>query len=149
LEVQLGAEVTAVTSTRNLELVRSLGASHVVDYTTQRVEELAGTYDVIADTVAASSFKNCLPLLNERGGYLAIAGGLPDMLARRSGTRRSISGVAPERAEDLATLLGLADEGQVRPVIDRVLDWHELPDAHAHVETGRKRGSVVVRTPRA
>ena len=143
----LGASVTAVTSTPNLDLVRSLGAGHVLDYTRQRLHDLPHTYDVIADTVAASSFKSCLPLLNERGRYLAIAGGLPDMLARRRGTRRSISGMAREHSEDLATLLRLTAEGKLRPVIDHVVDWPDLPRAHAHVETGHKRGSLVVRPP--
>ena len=138
-----GASVTGVTSTGNVGLVRSLGAERVIDYTT---EDFAGSarYDVIADTVAATCFVDCLATLNEGGRYLAIAGGLGDMLARRRGTKRSLGGPAVERPEHVRRIADLASSGALRPVIDQTYPFAEMPAAHARVDTGRKRGSVVV-----
>ena len=84
----MGAIVTGVTSTRNVELVHSLGADTVIDYNSADFIKTGMSWDVIADTVAASSFAKCLPVLNEQGRYLAIAGGLPDLLARPKGTKK-------------------------------------------------------------
>lgn len=139
-----GAAVTGVTSTGNVELVRNLGAGAVIDYTRSDFAQTAGRFDVIADTVAASSFAACLPLLNEHGRYLSIAGGLGDMLARPRGTKRSIGGPAAERPEYVQQIAALAGSGALRPVIDRSFAFADLPAAHAFVDTGRKRGSVVV-----
>lgn len=141
----MGAHVTGVTSTRNLHFVHALGAEAVIDYTQQDFTTLGKTYDVVADTVAASSFAACLPVLNEHGRYLAIAGGLTDLFALPRGTKRSIAGPAPDRQEDIAELARLAASGVLKPVIDKVYDFAQMPDAHAYVDTGRKRGSVVVR----
>ncbi len=82
-----GAIVTGVTSARNIELVQSLGADVVIDYNSADFTKTGQSWDVIADTVAASTFAKCLPVLNEYGRYLAIAGGLPDLLARPKGTK--------------------------------------------------------------
>jgi NADPH:quinone reductase-like Zn-dependent oxidoreductase len=139
-----GATVTGVTSTGNIDMVHRLGATSVIDYTKDDFVAASTKYDIIADTVGASSFAACQPVLNENGRYLAIAGTLSDMLARSSGTKRSIAGPAAERAEDVVELARLAGSGVLRPVIDRIHDFSQLPEAHAHVETGRKRGSVVV-----
>lgn len=145
----MGAHVTGVTSSGNLELVRSLGAHELIDYTT---EDFAGqphaghaaAYDVIADTVGATSFAACRPALKEHGRYLAIAGTLPDLLARSSGTKTTMGGPASARREDIVQLADLAGIGVLKPVIDTVYPFARLPDAHARVETGRKRGSVVI-----
>lgn len=139
-----GATVTGVTSTPNIDMVRSLGATSVIDYTRDNFLRAGQGYDIIADTVGACSFAECRPVLSENGRYLAIAGSLSDMLARSSGTRLSIAGPAAERLEDVAELAGLAASGALKPVIDRIYSFAQLPDAHAHVDTGRKRGSVVV-----
>lgn len=139
-----GADVTGVTSTANLGMVRDLGAGAVIDYTQRDFTSEDGRFDVIADTVAASSFATCLPLLNENGRYLSLAGGLGDMLARPKGTKRSIGGPAAERPEYIAEIAGLAGSDAMRPVIDRTYAFADLPAAHAYVDTGRKRCSVVV-----
>jgi NADPH:quinone reductase-like Zn-dependent oxidoreductase len=144
LAVHQGARVTAVTSTGNVELVRSQGASAVIDYSRADFTTLGQTFDVIADTVGASSFTKCLSVLNERGRYLAIAGDLAAMLARPSGTKRSIAGPAAERPEDVRELCRLAEAGVFRPVIDAVYDFSQMREAHARVDTNRKRGGVVV-----
>jgi NADPH:quinone reductase-like Zn-dependent oxidoreductase len=139
-----GAQVTGVAGPRSLDLVRALGAAAVIDRTSQGLAEWGGGYDVIADTVGASSFARCLPLLAEHGRYLAVAADLPGMLTRPAGTKRSIAGTAPERREDVQEVVRLAEAGVLRPVIDSVHGFAQLPEAHARVDTGRKRGSVVV-----
>ncbi len=141
---QRGAWVTAVCSGGNAALVRSLGAHAVIDYTENDFTQTDQRWDVIADTVGASSFAACLPRLNEHGRYLSVAGSLMELLARPRGSRRSIGGPAPERSEDLQTLMNLAESGALQPVIDCTYPFADLPAAHAYVETGRKRGAVVV-----
>jgi NADPH:quinone reductase-like Zn-dependent oxidoreductase len=148
LAKHFGAEVTGVTSTGNLDLVRSLGAGRVIDYTKKDFAKRGETYDIIADTVGATSFAHCKAALKDGGKLLAIAGGLPDILAalrtRMTGGRKVIAGPADERPEDVRQLAELAEAGVLRPVIDRRYDFAQMAEAHAYVETGRKRGSVVV-----
>lgn len=142
-----GAHVTAVCSGGNVALARALGAQAVIDYTEEDFTQDPQQWDVVADTVGASSFAACLPRLTEHGRYLAVAGSLAQVLARPRGTRRSIGGPAAERPEDLQTLMGLAQAGALRPVLDCAYPFTDLPAAHAYVETGRKRGAVVVALP--
>ena len=144
LAKHFGAIVTGVASTRNLELMKSLGADDCIDYTQQDFTALTGGYDVIADTVGASSFSRCLPLMNEHGRYLAVAADLRGMLARPVGTRRSIGGPASVMPEAVKNLVTLAAEGIFKPVIDQVFPFDKMREAHALVETGHKRGDVVV-----
>lgn len=139
-----GAEVTAFASAGNLDLVRALGAAAVMDRARHDLREAGGGFDVIADTVGATSFARCVPLLAEHGRYLAIAADLPAMLARRIGTKRSVAGMAPERREDVQEIVRLAEAGVLKPVIDSAHGFARLPEAHARVDTGRKRGAVVV-----
>ena len=139
-----GAEVTGVSSAANAELVISLGASKVIDYGREDFTMRAETYDVIADTVGASAFAKCVPALNEHGRYLSLSGGLAAMFARRAGTKRSLGGVAAEKPEYLTELVKLAEAGAFKPVIDSTFSFAQLPEAHARVDSGRKRGSVVV-----
>jgi NADPH:quinone reductase-like Zn-dependent oxidoreductase len=145
LAAEAGAEVTGVTSTGNLELVRGLGAARVLDYTAERVAARGEAWDVIADAAGTLDWASARPVLAEGGRYLAINAGLGAMLARRRGTRRIIAGPAEERREDLEALAALAAAGRFRPLIDRVLPFTALPEAHARADSGRKRGSVVVR----
>ena len=144
-----GAEVTGVTSTTNLELVASLGAGRVIDYTKEDFTKSGETYDIIADTVGATSFARCKSALKDKGRLLAIAGGLLDMLASLwvplTGSKKVVAGPADERPEDVRQLAELAKAGVLRPVIDRRYDFSQMAEAHAYVETRRKRGSVVVR----
>jgi NADPH:quinone reductase-like Zn-dependent oxidoreductase len=142
---QMGAHVTAVTSTGNVDLVRGLGADAVIDYVQEDFLTAGRSWDVIADTVAASCLASCLPVLNDGGRYLVIAGGLADMLTGKWGARRSISGPAASRPEDLRELVRLAATGAFAPLIDSVHAFGEMREAHARTDTGRKRGAVVVR----
>jgi NADPH:quinone reductase-like Zn-dependent oxidoreductase len=140
-----GATVTAVTSAANGAMVRAMGAAAVIDYAQHDVAAGPDRWDVVADAAGALDFRRAMPILAEGGRYLAIAGGLGDLLARRRGSRRPIVGPAAERRDDLQALVELAQRGAFRPPIDAVFPFEDLPAAHARADTGRKRGSLVVR----
>jgi NADPH:quinone reductase-like Zn-dependent oxidoreductase len=142
--IKEGAIVTAVTSTANLALARASGAAEVIDYTVQNISAGPESWNIVADTVGALGFRRALPILADGGRYLAIAGGLGDLLARPRHGRRCLAGPAAERADDLAALADLAQRGIFRPPIDAIFPFEALPEAHARADTGRKRGSVVV-----
>lgn len=140
-----GAKVTAVASAANAELALSLGADAFIDYATTDYPAVSSAYDVIADTVGATSFQRCLRALKPGGRYLAVDGGIGDMLARPKDGKRSIAGMAQERPEDVAFLADLAAKGHYRVVVDQVFDFADITKAHARVDSRHKRGSVVVR----
>jgi NADPH:quinone reductase-like Zn-dependent oxidoreductase len=144
-----GAEVTGVCSTPNLELVRSLGADKVVDYTRQDITQSGETYDVILDMVPGkSAFGRYQALLKPHGLYLAGAGELKAFaqMAWTSllGGKKVIAAMAPDRREDLVFLNELLEAGKIKPVIDRRYPLEQTADAHRYVDTGHKRGSVVI-----
>jgi NADPH:quinone reductase-like Zn-dependent oxidoreductase len=93
-------------------------------------------------------FARCKPMLKDKGRLLAVAAGIPEMLATLwaplTGSRRVIAGPAEERASDVPEMAALAEAGALKPVIDRRYRFAQMAEAHAYVETGRKRGSVVV-----
>ncbi len=144
-----GAEVTGVCSTRNLELVRSLGADHVIDYTKEDFTHNGQTYDVILDMVPGkSSFGRDKASLKPNGLYLAGAGGLESFAQMAwtalTGGKKVIAGMAPDRVEDLVFLKGLVEAGKLKPIIDRRYPLEQTAEAHRYADTGRKRGSVVI-----
>jgi NADPH:quinone reductase-like Zn-dependent oxidoreductase len=139
-----GAKVTAVVGPLNVEFARSLGAETIINYRREDFTRGPARYDVIAETVGATTFRRCLPVLREHGRFLAIAADLPAMFARPVGTKRSLAGPATERLEDVRELGRLAAAGVLRPVIDQIFPFDRLPDAHARVDSGHKRGSAVV-----
>ncbi len=144
-----GAEVTGMCSTRNLEMVRSLGADHVIDYTKEDFTQNGEIYDVIFDMVPGkSSFSRYKSSLKPNGLYLAGAGGL-ESLAQMvwtglTGGKKVIAGMAPDRVEDLVFIKGLLETGKLKPVIDRCYPLEQTTEAHRYADTGRKRGSVVI-----
>jgi NADPH:quinone reductase-like Zn-dependent oxidoreductase len=149
----LGARVTGVCSAANAELVRSLGADEVIDYRAADFTAARDAYDVVLDAVGTRSFRECRAALRPGGVYLTTvptAAILFQMVRTRwLGSRRA--GIAftglrrpAEKARDLATILGLVEAGELRPVIDRICTLEQVPQAHRHVDTGRKRGAVVV-----
>lgn len=146
-----GATVTAVTSARNAELVRSLGAARVVDYGREdfAAPGTRARYDVIVDCVGTAPFDRVVHLVRPGGALLLVIADLPAMLAAGRQSRRS--GIRVEHrggemgAEGMARLAALAEAGDLRPVIDRTYDLDEVVEAHRYVDTGRKRGSVVLR----
>jgi NADPH:quinone reductase-like Zn-dependent oxidoreductase len=144
-----GAEVTGVCSTRNLELVKSLGADKVIDYTQEDFTQNGELYDVIFDMVPGrSSFARYKGSLKPIGLYLAGAGGVKEMAQTVwtgiTGGKKVIAGMAPDRVEDLVFLKGLLEAGKVKPVIDRYYPLEQTAEAHRYTDTGRKRGSVVI-----
>lgn len=141
----LGARVTAVVGPDNIALARELGADTVIDRSREDFHARPESYDVIADAVGATTFSHAAPRLREHGRYLAVNTDLAGMFARQTGTKRSLSGPAAEKTEDIQLLARLAAEGVYRPVIDEVFAFDRLPAAHARVDSGRKRGSAVVR----
>jgi NADPH:quinone reductase-like Zn-dependent oxidoreductase len=141
-----GAEVTGVTSTRNIDLVRSLGADHVIDYTTTDFTTTGQRYDLILDTIGNRSVGDLRRALAE-GGKAAVTGftsiGKLMGVSLRGG--KDITQVAAHvTTEDLELLSGLIEAGKVRPQIDRRYPFAEIPDAIAYLEQGHARGKVVV-----
>lgn len=153
LAKHFGAEVTGVCSTANGALVRSLGADDVIDYTKEDFTRTGRTYDIIFDTVGKSSFARCKASLTEEGVYLNPVLGL-DLLLQMAwtslaGSKKAVlmlTGMRPasEKAEDLKFLKELIEAGTIRPVIDRCYSLEEAAEAHRYVETGHKRGNIVL-----
>lgn len=141
LAKHFGAEVTAVTSTRNAGLVTRLGADHVVDYTTTPLTTLAGPFDVVFDTVGNVSRADGLRLLAPHGSLILAVASLADMLWVHG---RVITGSAPERAEDFAFLLELTAAGRLDPVTEVVGGLDAIQEAHRRIDTGRKVGNLVI-----
>jgi NADPH:quinone reductase-like Zn-dependent oxidoreductase len=144
----LGCDVTGVCSGKNAELVRSLGADRVIDYTKDDFTELGETWDVIVDNVGTAPIARSGRVLRDGGRLLAVLGTLPQMLAapwaRMTSTKRVITGTGPERADDVRVLADLAAEGRLRTVIAGVLPFSRAAEAHALVDSGRKVGSAVL-----
>jgi len=148
LAKHFGADVTGVCSTANVELVRSLGAHHVIDYTTEDFTEQGATYDVIVDTAGTAPFSRSKRALKERGRLLVVLGGLPDLLhvpwVAITSHKKVIAGPAAWRAEDVRFLAELAEAGAFKPVIDRRYPFEQIAEAHRYVDTGRKKGNVII-----
>ena len=147
LAKHFGAIVTGVTSTTNIALVASLGANKVIDYTKEDITKLPSAFDIIAECVGTTPAAKLRPALKPGGRLLAIAGGLPDMLATLwtpLTDRKVLAGPAAERPEHFQEIVALARSGALKPLIDRRYTFAQIREAHAYVETGRKKGSVVV-----
>jgi NADPH:quinone reductase-like Zn-dependent oxidoreductase len=144
-----GAHVIGVCSGGNQELVASLGADRVIDYTTDDFTAEAATYGVIVDCVGNAPFERVGHLLNPGGALLLVIADLPGILRAPLRSRKTgnvvTAGVGDPTAEDLAFLVHLAEAGHYRAVRDRTYDLDDIAAAHSYVDTGRKRGNVVVR----
>ncbi len=147
------AQVTAVCSTRGIDLAKSLGAAHVVDYATTDFTSARDVYDIIFDAVGKSSFARCRSALRDEGAYLSPVLSLRllfEMLwTKRIGNRRarfSATGLRP--AAELRPMLGelkaMLEAGRLRSVIDRRYSLGQIAEAHRYVDTGRKQGNVVI-----
>jgi len=150
LAKHLGANVTGVCSTANLDLVASLGADHVVDYTRQDLTTIASRYDVVFDAVGTSSYRRCKPLLNPGGTYLTTAPSFAILLQTLwtakigSRTAKVVFAGLDRTPGKLATLTQLTASGALRPVIDRHYPLERIADAHRYVDHGHKTGTVVI-----
>jgi len=148
LAKHFGAHVTGVCSTANLELVRSLGADAVIDYTQEDFTRNGEAYDLIMDTVGTAPFSRSKGSLKAGGRLLLVLSGLLDILGalwvNMTTDKRVVAGPASERVDDLRLLAELAEKGKYRPVIDRSYPLERIAEAHAYVDTGRKKGNVVL-----
>ena len=142
------ADVTAVCSTKNLELVRSLGADRVIDYTKEDFTKNGQTYDVVFDAVGKHSFKRCRGSLEPGGLYLPTDGPVNILLAlmpSRKGAKRVVFQIPPRQTkQDVQFLKGLIEAGKYRPVIDRRYPLEDVIEATRYVETQQKTGNVVL-----
>jgi len=148
LAKHFGAEVTGVCSTAKVDLVKSLGADKVIDYTKEDFTKSGQTYDVIFDTVGKSSFSRSSRSLKKKGFYIFATFGLPKLIQilwlSLMSSKRVIIGLLKGRAEDLVFLRELIEEGKIRVVIDRTYPLEQTAEAHSYVETGRAKGKVVI-----
>jgi NADPH:quinone reductase-like Zn-dependent oxidoreductase len=143
-----GADVTAVCNTKNLDLVRSLGADRVIDYTREDFAKNGQTYDVILDAVGKRSFRRCRGSLDAGGIFLptdGLANLMWALLTRRSRGKRVVFQIPPRQTkQDVLFLKELIEAGKYRPVIDRTYPLEQVVDATKYVETEQKTGNVVL-----
>jgi NADPH:quinone reductase-like Zn-dependent oxidoreductase len=147
-----GAEVTGVCSTPNIEMVKSLGADKVIDYTKEDFTKNGQTYDIIFDTVMKTSFSRCKSSLKQRGVYLTVdwpllqalwtsmVGSLPG----RQTSKKVKIGLPSRNPEDLIFLKELIEAGKMKAVIDRRYPLEQTAEAHRYVDKGHKKGNVVI-----
>ncbi|MDF1610061.1 NAD(P)-dependent alcohol dehydrogenase [Hoeflea sp. YIM 152468] len=145
-----GAHVTGVASTTSLDMVRGLGADAVVDYTRDDAAPASDAYDIILDTSGTATYARYGAALKPGGRLLLVSSDLwqllGSLLARKTGGRKAIGGYAPERADDLRHLAGLADKGQLTPIIDQRFPLERTAEAHAHFEGRTRKGHVAIVT---
>lgn len=148
LAKHLGAEVTGVCSTANVASVRALGADAVIDYTQEDFATSGARYDVILDTTATVPFARCEGVLAPGGRLLVVHGSFAQAVGlerpSRASGKKVIAGVVAPRPEHLRTLAELAEAGKYRPLLDRSYRFEDAVEAHTRVDSGRKRGSVVL-----
>lgn len=142
-------EVTGVCSKSSIDLVKSLGADKVIDYTKEDFSKSNESYNIIFDTVGKSPFSWSVKSLEKNGFYLRAVHMTPSAIFRGMWTsttsnKKVIGGVAHEKTEDLNFLKELIEEGKFKPVIDKVYPLDQIDDAHRYVEKGHKKGNVVV-----
>ncbi|CAD5111591.1 unnamed protein product [Dimorphilus gyrociliatus] len=144
-----GAEVTGVCSTTNMEMVKSLGADYVIDYTKEDFTENGVRYDIIFETVGKKSYSSCKYSLQSNGYFLMAVFAMYEicqMLWRKVvGGPKVICSVAGAVLEYYDLMRELAESGKVVPVIDRCYSLEEIPQAHIYVEGGHKKGNVVIK----
>jgi NADPH:quinone reductase-like Zn-dependent oxidoreductase len=143
-----GAEVTGVCGTANIDLVRSIGADKVIDYTRDDFAKSGELYDIVFDTTGTVTLARCENALKQGGRLVAIQGSLAQALGMehfsKASGKKVVAGVVTMKVDDMQLLARLAAVGELKPVIDRSYPLASAAEAHAYVDTGRKRGSVVL-----
>ena len=145
-----GAEVTAVCNTNNVELVKSLGADEVIDYTKQDFTKINKTFDVVFDAVGKSSFGKCKPLLKNGGIYMSTELGYMSqnpflaIITPLFGGKKVLFPLPTISKKDVVFLKELVETNKYKPVIDRSYSLEQIVDAYRYVETGNKTGNVVI-----
>jgi NADPH:quinone reductase-like Zn-dependent oxidoreductase len=148
LAKRFGAEVTAVDSTKKLDMLRSIGADHVIDYTKEDFTRNGRTYDVIFDVVGKTSIARGMGSLSDDGIYLManprVSKVVRGRMASRGSNKRIVFGNTAYTVEQLDHLKELIEEGKLRVVVDRTYPLEQTAEAHRYVETGQKTGNVVI-----
>jgi NADPH:quinone reductase-like Zn-dependent oxidoreductase len=143
-----GGEVTGVDSTGKLEILRTIGADRVIDYTQEDFTKSGETYDVIIDVIGKSTFSGSVRSLKQNGRYLLANPGLSQLVRGRwttlTSSKKVILGSAIQKTEDLIFLKKLIEAGKIKPVIDRRYPLDQTAEAHRYVDTGQKKGNVVI-----
>ena len=143
-----GTEVTGVCSTTNLEMVQSLGADRVIDYTKEDFTKNGKTYDIIFDAVGKRTFSECKNSLNQNGIYLSTVATIPLLLqmlwTAKIGSKKAIFAMLPYHTEDLVFLKDAIEAGKIKTVIDRRYPLEQTAEAHQYAEEGHTRGKVVI-----
>ncbi len=143
-----GTEVTGVCSTPRLEFVRSLGADKVIDYTKEDFTQSGETYDLIFDILGKSSFSRCKSSLKQNGRYLLASFKMKQLFqmlwTSMIGNKRVICALAIDKQEDLIFIKELIEEGKIKSVIDRRYSLEQTAEAHRYVDSGYKKGNVVI-----
>jgi NADPH:quinone reductase-like Zn-dependent oxidoreductase len=143
-----GANVTGVCSTANIDLVKSLGADSVIDYTMEDFTRNSETYDIIFDTVNKISFSRALKSLNKNGLLILSAAGVSEMFqgfwTSMTSSKKVMTGVISHTVEDINFLKMLIETGKLKPVIDKTYSLEQIAEAHAYVEKGHKKGNVAI-----
>jgi NADPH:quinone reductase-like Zn-dependent oxidoreductase len=154
----MGADVTGVCSTRNIDLVKSLGADHVIDYTKEDFTKSAEHYDVMLDNVGNRTLSECKSVLTPKGKYVLIGGGGANEQGFLGGLGKALWAMvfskfvnqqmgmmmADANHNDLTILADMMQSGKLKPVIDRTYKLNEVPQAIAYVEEGHARGKVII-----
>nr|WP_260408296.1 NAD(P)-dependent alcohol dehydrogenase [Planomonospora venezuelensis] len=147
LAKRFGAHVTAVCGPANAGLVTELGADEVIDYTREDYSRSGAVYDIVFDTLGKSSFSRARSVLARRGRYASTTGLRNTFLSLATSVsrgRRVVTGMSVEKNEALIFVKRLVEAGELQIMIDRRYSFDQLAEAHRHVETGHKRGNVVV-----
>ena len=143
-----GAEITAVCSTTNVELMKSLGADHVIDYTQEDFTRNGKKYDVVFDTIGKVSLRKALKLLSDNGYLLLASAGIGTMIGGSIKSmfikKKIVSGVIKETVKDMNFFKQLIEKGSLKAVIDRTYPLEQIAEAHAYVDKGHKKGNVII-----
>jgi NADPH:quinone reductase-like Zn-dependent oxidoreductase len=143
-----GAEVTGICSGSNVEMVKSLGADKVIDYTQEDLTKIEETFDIIFDTLGKVAFSIIKRPLKKKGILILGASGLSGMIqglwTSITSSRKVLSGIIAEKTGDLIFLRQLLEAGKIRSVIDRSYPLEQIPEAHRYVDKGHKKGNVAV-----
>ena len=145
----MGAKVTAIDRTEKLEMLRTLGADHVIDYTREDVTKRGKRFDVIMSMVAQSPYSGFIDMLNSGGRYLIVNPRLSDMLrsviTSRFSDKTATFAFAGEKPEELLQLKEMIEAGKIKPVLGRVFPMGQAAEAHRLVETEQRLGTIVIR----
>lgn len=140
-----GVEVSAVDSTEKIDLLRTIGADHIIDYTQEDFTKSGELYDVIFDIVGKASYSGCIKSLKKKGVLLLGNSKLSRIIRGYWTDKKVIGGSASYNIEDLKFLKALIEEGEIKPVVDKIYPLEQIVEAHNYVESGQKKGNVVIK----